>query len=265
MTAAAFERIYSIIKKLRSPEGCPWDREQTPRSLRSALIEESYECIEAINEDDAEHIKEELGDVFLVVTMLTYMFEEDGVFSAASVFESLAEKLIRRHPHVFGGAHVKDSDEVLVNWARIKIEEEGRAPKDSVLDDIPQALPPLERSFKLQKKAAKAGFDWPSLEGVFAKINEEFDEVRAELEKPSSPALEGELGDLLFSIVNLCRYLNVDPSVALQRTNTKFIERFRFVEKSMRGRGIPMTNENLAVMDQYWNEAKQCHSPEVLS
>lgn len=256
------ERLYSIVQKLRAPGGCPWDREQTPSSLRGNLIEETYECIEAIDSGDAAHIKEELGDLFLLVTMLSFIYEEEGAFTVRNALDGVCEKLIRRHPHVFSDVKVKNSDEVLDNWAKIKVEKEGRAPKDSILDEVSRAMPPLDRAYKLQKKAAKSGFDWPSIDGVLAKTEEEFEEVKAELPSPhcSMPSgnLEAELGDLLFSVVNLCRYLGVEPSVALQRTNSTFYGRFKHVEKRMKEQKIDMNQSNLAKMDEFWNEAKRC-------
>jgi tetrapyrrole methylase family protein/MazG family protein len=245
-----FGSLYDIVTRLRAPGGCPWDREQTPASLRGDLIEETYECIEAINEQDYAHIQEELGDLFLLATMLSYMHEEKGVFSVADVLQGIAEKLVRRHPHVFGETKVKDSAEVMDNWRKIKVEQEGRKPKDSILDEVSSGLPPLERAWKLQKKAAKAGFDWRNIEGVIAKVREELDEVT------QADDVEEELGDLLFSVVNLCRYLKVEPSAALHRTNGKFIHRFKYVEKKMRETGQEMKQENLDIMDKYWNEAK---------
>jgi tetrapyrrole methylase family protein/MazG family protein len=280
---AAFTRLCGIVARLRGPGGCPWDREQSPASLRGDLIEETYECIEAIDEKEPSHIKEELGDLFLLVTMISYMHEEAGAFTIADVLNSVSEKLLRRHPHVFGAsasplsaAEVRTSAaplsaaDVLQNWARIKVEQEGRKPKDSVLDEVSRALPPLDRAFKLQKKAAKKGFDWPDLTGVIGKLREELAETEEAAAAVSSAtavpsagtaadgreALEGELGDLLFSAVNLCRYLKVEPSVALQRTNEKFTRRFKHVEKRMKENGEEMTPENLAVMDTYWEEAK---------
>jgi len=247
----AFKALYDIVTRLRGPGGCPWDREQTPASLRGDLIEETYECIEAINEQDPAHIQEELGDLFLLATMLSYMHEEKAVFSVADALQTVSEKLVRRHPHVFGETKVKDSAEVMDNWRKIKVEQEGRKPKDSALDEVSSGLPPLDRAWKLQKKAAKAGFDWPNVEGVIAKVREELDEVIA------ADDVEEELGDLLFSVVNLCRYLKVEPSVALHRTNGKFIHRFKHMEKKMRETGQEMKQENLDIMDQYWNEAKK--------
>ncbi|MDR3301862.1 MAG: nucleoside triphosphate pyrophosphohydrolase [Spirochaetaceae bacterium] len=264
MMKKRFEQLYNIIRRLRAPDGCPWDREQNPSTLRGSLIEETYECIEAIDEGDSSHVQEELGDLFLLAVMISYMYEEEGAFSVSDVLEGVSEKLIRRHPHVFGAVKVKDSEEVLDNWVKIKVEQEGRKPKDSLLDEVSRALPPLDRACKLQKKAAKAGFDWDNATEVFAKIDEELAEVKAALAEgegaggaaPSSN-LEGELGDLLFSSVNLCRFLKVDPSVALQRTNIKFCERFRHVEKSMKERGLELTHENLPAMDGFWNAAKE--------
>ncbi|MDR0722020.1 MAG: nucleoside triphosphate pyrophosphohydrolase [Treponema sp.] len=269
-TSAAFKGLYDIVLRLRSPGGCPWDLEQTPRSLRGDLIEETYECVEAIDEQDPAHIKEELGDLFLLVTMLSSMHQEEGLFSVADVLTGVSEKLIRRHPHVFGDLQVKDSHEVLDNWARIKVEQEGRKPKDSRLDQVSQALPPLDRAYKLQKQAAKAGFDWPCMEGVVRKIEEELGEVSDAVsslqglagETPSgtlesaTDAVEAELGDLLFSVVNLCRFLNVEPSVALQRTNGTFTKRFKYVEKRMGEIAQEMNQDNLALMDGFWEEAK---------
>jgi tetrapyrrole methylase family protein/MazG family protein len=255
-----FAKLYDIIIRLRSPDGCPWDREQTPLSLRGALIEETYECVEAIDQRDPAHIKEELGDIFLLITMISCIHEEEGLFSAADVLEGICEKLVRRHPHVFTDApETKNltSAEVLQNWARIKTEIEGRGSKDSILDEVGRGLPPLDRAWKLQKKAARAGFDWPDPAGVIAKIREELEEAEAVIAAgKKEAALEEELGDLLFSAVNLCRFFDIEPSVALQRTNIKFTERFRHVEKRMKENGLEMNARNLAVMDQYWNEAK---------
>jgi tetrapyrrole methylase family protein/MazG family protein len=254
--AKAFSRLCGAIARLRGPGGCPWDLEQSPASLRGDLIEETYECIEAIDEKDPAHIGEELGDLFLLVTMLSYMHQQEGAFTIADVLNNVSEKVIRRHPHVFGDVKVKDSAEVLKNWAQIKVEQEGRKPKDSLLDEVSRGLPPLDRAWKLQKKAAKAGFDWPDLAGVVEKIREELGEVEAAIRAGGGEKLADELGDLLFSAVNLCRYVQVEPSVALQKTNVKFTGRFQHVEKRMKEAGAEMKQENLALMDRFWEEAK---------
>jgi len=260
----AFNRLCGIVEKLRSDTGCPWDREQTPATLRKDLIEETYECIEAIDEKEPGHIQEELGDLFLLVTMISYMHQQEGLFSVSQALNGICEKLIRRHPHVFGETPAADlsSAQVLDNWARIKVEQEGRKPKDSILDEVSRSLPPLDRANKLQKKAAKKGFDWPDAAGVLDKLKEELGEVEEAIShcgadnSCDADKLEEELGDLLFSAVNLCRFFKVDPSTALQRTNAKFIRRFKYVEQKMKDAGTPMEAENLGVMDRYWGEAK---------
>ena len=250
-----FNDLRAIMEVLRSDNGCPWDKEQTPLSLRGDLVEETYECIEAITEEDHHHIKEELGDLFLLVTMLSYMHQQEGVFTIADVLEGVSEKLIRRHPHVFNGRQVKDSAEVLDNWARIKVEQEGRTKKECILDEVKSGLPPLDRAFELQKKAAKVGFDWPDINGVLAKVEEEFREVKEAVNSGNTDR-EEELGDLLFSVVNLCRFLKVEPQSALLKTNSKFIRRFRYVEKKMKESASEMKRENLSLMDAFWEEAK---------
>ncbi|MDR1277770.1 MAG: nucleoside triphosphate pyrophosphohydrolase [Treponema sp.] len=260
--AAAFSRFTGIVMKLRAPDGCPWDLEQSPASLRGDLIEETYECIEAIDEKDPAHAGEELGDLFLLVTMIAYMYQQEGAFSIADVLNGESEKIIRRHPHVFGDVKVKDSAEVLKNWAQIKVEQEGRKPKDSILDEVSRGLPPLDRAWKLQKKAAKAGFDWPDIKGVLEKIREELDEVEEALRGGGREQIEEELGDLLFAAVNLCRFAKVEASVALQKTNAKFTHRFQYVEKQMKKTGAEMKPENLTLMDEFWEEAKGPVSPE---
>jgi tetrapyrrole methylase family protein/MazG family protein len=268
----AFKGLYDTVVRLRAPDGCPWDREQSPATLRGDLIEETYECIEAIDQKDPAHIREELGDLFLLVTMISYMHEQEGLFSVTDVLGNITEKLIRRHPHVFADVKVKDSAEVLDNWARIKVEQEGRKPRDSLMDQVSRSLPPLDRAYKLQKKAAKVGFDWPDTQGVMGKVDEELGEVataigalealnRHAAEAPEGVRklhedLEEELGDLLFSVVNLCRFLKVEPSLALQRTNAKFTDRFQYIEKRMKESGLELNGDNMKAMDGFWEEAK---------
>lgn len=252
----AFDRACQIIKRLRAPDGCPWDREQTPASMRANLIEEAYECVEAINDDDRPHVREELGDVFLLAIFIGTMYEESGDFSVADSLDELSEKLIRRHPHVFGDAAAADSAEVLRQWEVIKETVEGRAKKDSVLDEVSTALPPLERAYKMQKKAAKTGFDWREPGEVWGKLAEELEECREACAEADAAHLEEELGDLLFSAINVARFLKVDPAVALQRTVTKFDRRFRHVERRMRAEGRTMDAAAFDRMDALWDEAK---------
>lgn len=281
----AFNRLYNVVKILRCPEGCPWDKEQTPLSMRRDLIEETFEAIDAITQEDSFHAKEELGDVMLNATMISYMYEQKGDFSVAEVLNDLAEKLIRRHPHVFpesegsvcANTPVKNGEQVLNQWDRIKENVEGRK-TECILDEVPQGFPPLLKAYKMQKKAAKKGFDWDNVEDVKAKITEELEEVEeARLKvnellknqdahvfemKSSKEAdeaqkeLEGEIGDLLFAVVNYARHLGVDPETALNATNTKFHKRFSYVQKKMEENEIPMIQENLSKMDEFWNEAK---------
>lgn len=281
----AFNRLYNVVKILRCPEGCPWDKEQTPLSMRRDLIEETFEAVDAITQEDSFHAKEELGDVMLNATMISYMYEQKGDFSVAEVLNELAEKLIRRHPHVFpesegsvcANTPVKNGEQVLNQWDRIKENLEGRK-TECILDEVPQGFPPLLKAYKMQKKAAKKGFDWDNVEDVKAKITEELAEVEeARLKvnellknqdahvfemKSSKEAdeaqkeLEGEIGDLLFAVVNYARHLGVDPETALNATNKKFHKRFSYVQKKMEENEIPMIQENLSKMDEFWNEAK---------
>lgn len=264
----SFNRLYDIIVRLRAPDGCPWDREQTPSSMRRHLLEETYESIEAIENEVHDEVREELGDLFMLVTMIARMYEEDGLFTVSDVLDEVSEKLVRRHPHVFGDVTVDGSDEVVDQWQRIKTEQEGKRAKTGVLDKVSQALPSLERAYKLQRAAAKVGFDWPTLAGVREKLVEEIDEVieaaggadslagSRRRDDVASAELECEVGDLLFSAVNVARYLGVDPSIALNRANLKFVSRFRSVETEMTRRGLDMSQETLATMDEIWTQAK---------
>ena len=261
--SAAFGRLYSIVARLRAPDGCPWDREQSPKSLRGSVVEEAYELVEAIDEGDAPHVAEEAGDLFLLATMICYMYEQKGAFSVADSLDGLGDKLVRRHPHVFGEAVAETSDAVLRQWDEIKEKVDGRRKKDSLLDAVSRALPPLERAYKLQKKAAKAGFDWARAGDVWAKAREELLEAEEACEAIAAAghdgdraALEEELGDLLFSAVNLSRFLDVDPAIALHSANEKFSRRFRQVERRMAESGLPLAAEHMAAMDGFWEEAK---------
>lgn len=258
----AFLNLYTIVVKLRSPAGCEWDRKQTPESLRMHLLEEAYETIEAIEAADSAHVCEELGDVLLLVTMLGVIFEERGEFAVVDALRGISEKLIRRHPHVFGTAEVSGSDEIVAQWDRIKVEQEGRREKDSLLDDVGTALPSLERAHKLQKAAAKVGFDWPDFNGVLGKLREEAAEVEEEYGAGASTAgremmLEEEIGDLLFSAVNVARWCGVDPSIALHRANQKFVRRFKAVEDGIRRRGKSLQEASLEEMDALWETEKE--------
>ena len=251
-----FSEFLQIIEKLRGPDGCPWDKEQTAYSLRSNLLEEAYECIDAINSGDNDHMNEELGDLFLLATMISHIKEQDEAFTVKSVIDNVKEKLIRRHPHVFGDNKVKTSDEVITQWDRIKIEVEGKKDAHSILNTIPKSLPPLEKAFRLQKKAAKVGFDWKERDSVWDKVREEISEIEELGITPSHEVIEAELGDLFFAVVNLSRHYGVDPAIALHRTNGKFKNRFNYIEKTMDTENKEMSSIEFKRMDELWEESK---------
>ncbi|MDF1568145.1 MAG: nucleoside triphosphate pyrophosphohydrolase [Spirochaetaceae bacterium] len=253
---SAFGEFLDIIDNLRGPKGCPWDREQTPQTLRGHLIEETYEAVEAIDEEDTDHVREELGDVLLLLGMLSQMFSEQNDFDFSDVISEINAKLIRRHPHVFGNEKAENAADVLTHWERVKNDIEGRSREASVLDGIPGSLPPLERAWKLQKRASTSGFDWPDSQGPQKKILEELDEIHEAVQSGSQRDTEAEMGDLLFSVVNFARHIDIDPALALARTNSKFERRFRHVEANMDNDGVEMSPGNIQQMDSYWESAK---------
>lgn len=263
--ALAFERLYKIVQKLRSPEGCPWDRKQTPLTMRQPLIEETFEAVDAISAGDANHTKEELGDVFLNASMIASIYEENDDFTIVQVMNDVCDKIIRRHPHVWKNSEgsstlvegsENNADKVLEQWEQIKQKVEGRKKKSS-LDEVSYGLPPLLRAYKIQKKAAKKGFDWKDAEGPWSKIQEEIAELKEASLTKTKDEIEKELGDVLFSVVNLARHLDVDPNLALASTNQKFMKRFAYVEEKMELSGEQMNPENLEIMDKFWDESKK--------
>lgn len=249
------QQLRAIIAALRAPEGCPWDREQTHATLRAGLIEEAYEVVEAINSGDDANLREELGDLLLQPIFHAQIAAEEGRFDFDDVARSIVEKLIRRHPHVFGADRCADSAEVLRKWDDIKRAEKGNV-ATSALDGISGGLPALMRAEKVQKKAARVGFDWSEVAPVVAKIREELAEVEAELPGGSSAQIEDEIGDLLFSVVNLARKLKVDGETALQRATDKFAKRFRAVEALARERHLTLEKLTLTELDVLWEEVK---------
>jgi MazG family protein len=256
-SAAAFGRLLETIQTLRGPEGCAWDRAQSPSTLRTSLVEEAWETVSAIETNDQENLQEELGDLYLLATMISWMKEQEGTFSVSSVLCGIREKLVRRHPHVFGSTHAGSVKEILARWDEIKAQEKGtQGSSPSALDNLPGALPPLSRSFALQKKAAKVGFDWPAAGPVWDKIAEEMRELAEAEASADHDRMEEEVGDLLFSVVNLSRFLKVDPSVALHATNRKFERRFREVEKRLAAEGVRPADAGLGRMDAMWNQVK---------
>ncbi|WP_019123155.1 nucleoside triphosphate pyrophosphohydrolase [Brevibacillus massiliensis] len=251
-----FYTLKRIVETLRSPEGCPWDREQTHSSIRKNLIEETYEVLETIDDDDPDAMCEELGDLLLQIMLHAQMAAEDGFFTVEDIVAGLNEKLIRRHPHVFGEGGASNADEALANWQEIKAQEKAARGQDinaqSKLAGIPRDLPALMYAYKLQKKAAAVGFDWDQIADVYKKIEEEYRELRE-----ADPAEQaGELGDLLFAVVNLARFLKIDPEEALALTNRKFTNRFSYIEQKLRESNRTFEQTDLAEMDKWWEEAK---------
>jgi MazG family protein len=253
-TGDQFERLYTIVRHLRGPQGCAWDQKQTASSLRTSLLEEAYECVDAIDREDARNLCEELGDLCLVASMIAVIEEERERLSLSEALDGVCAKLIRRHPHVFGEKREEDVGRILEQWQRIKQREPGKEANASAIDGVPVSFPPLDRALGLQKKAAKVGFDWPDAEPVYDKLQEEIGETRAASADPE--ALEGEIGDLLFTVVNLARLLHVDPARALGAANRKFEARFRELERRLHASGRDFEDVDLAAMDRIWDQIK---------
>lgn len=261
MTDSKFKEFVEIVKRLRKE--CPWDREQTNDSIKAATIEEAYEVVEAIEKKNFDELKNELGDLLLHVVFHTIIASEKNDFDIDDVIDSIREKLIRRHPHVFGEVKVSGSEDVKKNWEEIKMKE-GR---NALLDGVPEMLPALQRAHRLQEKASKVGFDWEKKEDVWKKVIEEIEEMHeVEVKKQNSKSsdeeklyeiLESEVGDVFFALVNYSRFLGINPENALRRTNTKFIQRFGYVEEKIKAKGKKLSESNLKEMDFYWEESKK--------
>ncbi len=255
----AIEQLCGVVASLRAPGGCPWDQEQTHSTLRGGLLEEAYEVVAAIDASDDPNLCEELGDLLLQVVFHAQIAEEQKRFTFENVALGISEKLVRRHPHVFGEESAADSAAVLVRWEEIKRQEKGAKAETSVLDGISEGMPALQHAAKIQKKAAGIGFDWQEVAPVFEKVREELAEVEAALPE-GKVRLEEELGDLLFSVVNLTRKLKVDAEVALGGATRKFAARFRAVERLMRERGVSPEGASLEALDLLWDEVKVAES-----
>jgi nucleoside triphosphate diphosphatase len=255
-SSEAFNNLLEVIIKLRGPEGCPWDKKQTLKSLIPNLFEETFECIDAIDAGDIDNTMEELGDLYLLVVMLSYIMEQTSKYTISDILNTVKEKLIRRHPHVFSDTNVESVDEVLNLWQDIKINIEGRPKKDSILDSIPLSYPPLERSYKIQKKVSRVGFDWNNSRDVLKKIREELDELEVEIDSGNIKNAELEMGDFLFSVINLSRYLKIDPALALHKTNQKFTTRFKYLEQELIKNNKSIETSTLAEMEKLWEIAK---------
>lgn len=255
------ERLRAIMTRLRAPGGCPWDAEQTHESLVSNLIEETYETVDTIRRGDRAHLQEELGDLLLQVVFHSELEREAGGWDLDDVARGICDKLVRRHPHVFAQSDADDTEAVLRQWDDIKRAEKGDGERP-YLHGVGEGLPALLRAAKIQKKAAKVGFDWPDVQGVLEKVEEELEETRAELGKvpaggPAGAALEGEVGDLLFAVVNLARKLGIDPEVALEGTNRRFMDRFTAMESGLQEAGRTLEEADPGEMERRWQLAKE--------
>ncbi|MDP4173306.1 MAG: nucleoside triphosphate pyrophosphohydrolase [Bacteroidota bacterium] len=250
MTENKFTEFVKIVERLRKE--CPWDREQTHDSIKDATLEETYEVLEAIDNKDYDELKKELGDMLLHVVFHSKIAEENDNFKLDEVIDFVQEKLIRRHPHIFGEKEAKDSEAVKKNWETIKLSE-GR---ESVLEGVPKELPSLQRAYRLQDKASKVGFDWQNKQDVWKKVIEEIEEMHECERIGDKEELEKEIGDVFFSLVNYSRFLGINPENALRRTNEKFIFRFDYVQRKIKESGKNITDSTLEEMDKYWDESK---------
>lgn len=246
----AFQRLLNIMDDLRAQ--CPWDKKQTMQSLRHLTIEETYELGDAILDNDLQEVKKELGDLLLHIVFYAKIGSETGDFDIADVANGVCDKLIIRHPHIYGDVKVDDEEDVKRNWEKIKLKEGNK----SVLGGVPKSLPALVKASRIQDKAAGVGFDWDNIDDVFAKVKEEIEELHAEVKAQKHTAIEAEFGDVLFSLINYARFLKVNPEDALERTNKKFIARFQYLERKTAESGKSLRDMTLAEMEAYWQEAK---------
>ncbi|MFC1595981.1 nucleoside triphosphate pyrophosphohydrolase [Candidatus Margulisiibacteriota bacterium] len=256
-TDFSIDHLREIVARLRAPDGCPWDREQTHETLKPYLVEETYEVLEAIDHKDAEGLCGELGDILLHVIFHSQLAREQNTFTFEDVVEKIIKKMVRRHPHVFGDTKATSVDEVWVNWEKIKGEEQKAGKnKGSVLENVPKALPSLYRADKLQRRAARIGFDWDNIAGAWDKVHEELEELKEIYDSNDSPRIKEEIGDLLFSIVNIARKLDIDAEEALRESITKFMQRFRYIEEAVKKDGKNLEKVPLEEMDRLWEEGK---------
>lgn len=246
--------LLKIMSALRAEKGCPWDKEQTRESLKPFIVEEAYEVLEAIDEKNTDNIKEELGDLLFQIVFQCQIAKEKGEFEMTDVIDNIGEKMIARHPHVFGDANYKTTDEVLAQWEMQK-KKEGKN-RESVIDGVPKTLPSLLRAHRLQDKAARVGFDWEKVEDVIKKLDEEIEEFKNAFNSKKPEEIEDELGDIFFALVNIARFIGVNPEDALRKTISKFISRFRYIEMAAADLGRKLTDMTLDEMDKLWNEAK---------
>jgi MazG family protein len=269
MAVSKFEKLVEIMATLRGPNGCPWDKEQSRHSLKPMLVEETYEVVEAIENEDVDGLTEELGDLLLHIVFQAQLGKEENTFDIETVIDRICEKLVRRHPHVFGSEEAGSSDEVIRNWEAIKAREKAeklpqRTPgQRSLLEGIPSKLPALHEAHQISARAARVGFDWPDIEQVFGKLDEEIRELRGAIAEPAESRqkhVEDEIGDILFVIVNLARFLKIDSESALKRANRKFKKRFQHMERELETSGRRIADASLKEMEELWQRAKAIES-----
>jgi len=257
------QKLVDLVARLRSNKGCPWDREQTRETLKPMLIEEAYEVLDALDSPDPQELSEELGDLLFQVVFHAQIAREKGEFDLGDVIDRLHEKMIRRHPHVFGNVDLRTAEDVLKNWEDIKADEKGipssslPGSEKSLLDGIPSKLPALHEAYQITAKAARVGFDWPDLPSILQKLQEEAAELAAADRIHDTAHMAQEVGDLLFVVVNIARFLEIDPETALRRCNKKFNRRFRYLESKIKSQGRELRDTSLAEMDKLWDEAKR--------
>ena len=264
MTGAKFEKLVEIMARLRGPDGCPWDKQQDAKSLKPMLVEETYEVLEAIDNKDSDSLAEELGDLMLHIVFQAQLGKEAGEFTIDTVMDRICEKLVRRHPHVFGTETAGTAEEVIKNWEAIKAQEKAeklknRTPEQrSLLEGIPSKLPALHEAHQISERVARVGFDWPNIEAVFGKLQEEVGELKAELASGGAEErIEDEVGDLLFCVVQIARFLKIDTETALKRTNRKFKSRFFHMESELTKQGRTIQAASLSEMESLWQQAKK--------
>ncbi len=256
-----FKELVNIISTLRGPEGCQWDKDQTLDSIKPYLLEETYEVLESITNQDFKELKEELGDMLCQVVFIAQLAHEEDHFTMSDVLKGISEKLVRRHPHVFGDLKTTDTKVILKNWELIKSKE--KKDRESLLDGIPKILPGLAKAYKTQDKVSRVGFDWDNVTGAFEKVEEELDELKDAVQIKGNKEIEEELGDLLFSVVNVARFLSVEPEFALHKAIDKFSSRFRYMEKRLKSQGLSIEESSSEEMNHLWDESKRVQSIDV--
>ena len=250
--------LQKLIKQLRDPlTGCAWDIEQTPKSLTKFIVEEAYELVAAIEDEKNEEIIDELGDLLLQIIFQTQIAEESNLFNYETVVKNICKKIIRRHPHIFGEEKIKkDSKQQKIDWEKIKILERREKKFDFIMEDIPESLPPLQKAKKIQERASSNGFEWENVNELFKKINEEINELKIECKNQDQQKIEEEYGDLIFTIINLSKYLKIDPEIALRKANTKFIHRFNSIEKNLKNKNLEINDLDKKHLETKWKKVK---------